>query len=342
VAREVLKWECSAPAWRDLRRALVRLELLGQVRRGFFVQDLSGEQYAYPQAVEGLRAAKLRTPEDNGQNVETGTPLSPEPMLTLNVCDPANPFGALFALTDPLGEEVKFLRVPQKYLVVRGGQPVLLYEGKIRLLLDLSPAEAERAVRALMQLVDRPAPVAGYTELPVRDWNGHPIDVSPARHLLLKLGFVSTGNRWRGFVYDGLQVPDPEEVAQAEREMPARFEHAGKEKAPVRYDAGWIVSRSHEDIRDKVRGLIAFLERTLPAECEFVYRPRQLLVRYRGLRCMHPYIQRKQIYLQITHKGWTRGIPIGPDTDLEGREFRTEFEERFARTREQIDALLDS
>jgi len=28
------------------------MELLGKVRRGFFVQELAGEQYAYPEAIE--------------------------------------------------------------------------------------------------------------------------------------------------------------------------------------------------------------------------------------------------------------------------------------------------
>ena len=124
--------------------------------------------------------------------------------------------------------------------------------------------------------------------------------------------------------------------------MPDRFDHYGKEEAPVAYDAEWIVSRSHADIRDKVHELIAFLERTLPPQCEIVYRPRQFQVRYRGFRCMNPYIQRKQIYLQITHKGWARGIQIQPDTDLESPQFMKQYQSRFDKTRQQIDTLIES
>jgi hypothetical protein len=183
--------------------------------------------------------------------------------------------------------------------------------------------------------------VAEHGEIHIRDWNGHPTDVSPARHLLLKLGFVQVSDRRKGFVYDGMHAPDQETIARAEREMPELFEHVGKEKAPVEYDAEWIISRSNPQVRSKVRELIGWLRRTLPQECELVFRPRQLLVRYRGLRCVSPYIQQKQIYLQITHKGWTRGILIKPDTDLDAPEFVSQVLERFGQVRGQIDSLLD-
>ena len=57
-------------------------------------------------------------------------------MIALNACDPANPFGSLFPATTQGGEEIKFLRVPQKYLVLQAGRPLLLYEGRIKLLVD--------------------------------------------------------------------------------------------------------------------------------------------------------------------------------------------------------------
>jgi hypothetical protein len=250
-------------------------------------------------------------------------------------------------MTTQSGAEFKSLRVPQKYLVLQYGEPLLLYEGRIRLLVDLSCERAEQALRALVQLVsgspraDHPQQ-AKLPELSIRDWNGHPTDVSPARHLLTTLGFVQVANRWKGYVYDGLHAPSAESVAQAKAALSAHFWHEGKETAPVAYDAEWIISRSHADIREKVRELIAFLNRALPAQCEIVYQPRGFQVRYRGFRCMNPYVQRKQIWLQITHKGWTRGIAIQPDTDLSSPQFAAQVEQRFARTRQQIDALIES
>ena len=344
VCRESLKGEVSAPGWRDLRRALVRLELLGKVRRGFFVQELSGEQYAYPEAVDALRATKLRHPDGDAAESEEqaeGRLAPDEPMVLVNACDPASPFAGLFPVTNEVGEAVKFPRTSTRYLVIQAGQPILLYHTReVVLLADLPKERAEKAVRALMQLVDRPAAVTNHKEINVLDWNGHPVDVSPVRHLLTKLGFVRGRSRWKGLVYDGVHRADDQAVGEAEQEIADVFERAGKEKAPVEYDAEWIISRSDRGIRAKVRGLIELLGRILPEGCELVYGPRSFLVRYKGFRCMSPYVQQRHIWLQITHKGWSRGIRVTPETDLEDSGFVSDVLDRFERTRQQIDALL--
>ena len=88
-------------------------------------------------------------------------------MTVLNACDPANPYGTLFALTTQSGDDFKFLRVPQKYLVLQYGEPLLLYEGRIRLLVDLSCERAEQALQALIQLVDG-SPQTGSNPQPAR------------------------------------------------------------------------------------------------------------------------------------------------------------------------------
>ena len=341
VCRESLKWEVSAPPWKDLRRALVKLELLGKVRRGFFVQELSGEQYAYPEAVEALREAKLRHPDADGDGDYTHSQ-SDEPMILLDACDPANPFTAFLPVTDEAGETVRFARNPHKYMVLQAGQPVLLYQGSVTLLVDLSKERAEKAIRALMQIVDNPAKVETYKEIHIRDWNGHPIDVSPAQHLLAKLGFVKAGTSRKGFSYDGLYSPDEGTIAKAEEEMPHLFEHAGKEKAPVEYNAEWIISRSPRNLQYNVRKLINLLRKTLPKECEFVYHPRNFNVLYRGVRCINPRVGQKLMWLQITHRGWKPPIHITPDTDLSASEFMSEFLRRFEKTRQEIDSQLDT
>jgi len=345
VSRESLKWEVSAPQWKALRRALVKLELLGKVRRGFFVQELSGEQYAYPEAVEALHEAKLRHPDING---DVGSSVKPaytdEPMILLNVYDPANPFGSMFPTTNEVGEALKFMKTPHKYMVLQAGQPICLYEyqGSITTLVDISKERAEKAIKTLMQIIDNPAKVETYKEISIRDWNGHPIDVSPARHLLAKLGFVESGSMRKGLVYEGTYEPDEETVAKAEKEMPELFERAGKEEAPVEYDAEWTISRSPGGIQHEVRELIDLLKKILPEECEFVYHPRNFNVRYRGVGCIHPHIQQKQIWLRITHAGWTRGILINADTNLNAPEFVSEVLERFEKTRQQIDSKLET
>jgi hypothetical protein len=258
--------------------------------------------------------------------------------------DPANPHGFLFPLLDDVGNKVKLMKTPTKYLILQAGRPVILFEGRVRVLADLSRETTETAVRLLMDLYDRRLPFDSRKEIPIRSWNSHPIDVSPARHLLFSLGFSLVDNRWRGCVYAGLP-PHPEALAESGPQIPERFEHTGKEEAPVVYDANWILSRSEEAIRPKLRELIAWFDAWLPPECEPVYHAHygwDYMIRYRGMRCINPHIQRKKINLHITHRGWVRPVEIWPDTDLDAPDFRTKVFEQFERSKAAIDELLDA
>ncbi len=303
-----------APAWRVIRRALIRRELLGKVRRGFFVQGLSGEQYAMPEAVDALRDAKLRRMGEGGGE---------EPMLLVTWADPANPFGAHFPVVNEAGEEIT--KRPGN-MVVRGGQPVVL--GGARLMVDMSRQEAERAVRAM----------TGRGEVRIANWNGHPIDVSPARHLLVKLGFAQDK---KGYFFDGTHSPDAAALQVAGAEMPELFEREGKEEAPVHYDAEWIISRSHPKAQGLARKLIEFLGRALPDEYEFAYGPRRFMVLYRGVGIITPRIGQKQLWLHMFRRGWSPGMPIDAKTDFDSDEFLAEVMARLAKARALIDAELD-
>src|SRR5206468_3987366 len=75
VARDWWRRERPPIAWRSIYRQLRRMELRGEVRRGYFVRGLAGAQFAPPAAVEELRGA-----------AEQG---SPEPVVLL-ASDPAN------------------------------------------------------------------------------------------------------------------------------------------------------------------------------------------------------------------------------------------------------------
>jgi ATP-dependent Lhr-like helicase len=62
VFRKTLAREKQPMPWRDLVRALRTLEARGEVRGGRFVAGFDGEQYALPEAVSLLRAARRRGP----------------------------------------------------------------------------------------------------------------------------------------------------------------------------------------------------------------------------------------------------------------------------------------
>jgi ATP-dependent Lhr-like helicase len=60
VFRDLLARESCLPPWREVLLALRRMEARGEIRGGRFVNGFVGEQFAAPEAVEGLRA--LREP----------------------------------------------------------------------------------------------------------------------------------------------------------------------------------------------------------------------------------------------------------------------------------------
>jgi ATP-dependent Lhr-like helicase len=60
VFRDLLALESNIPRWGKLLRMLRRLEDRGEVRGGRFVSGFGGEQFALPEVLESLRAARDR------------------------------------------------------------------------------------------------------------------------------------------------------------------------------------------------------------------------------------------------------------------------------------------
>jgi ATP-dependent Lhr-like helicase len=75
LAREWWRNENPPLSWSEIYPVLERMEWRGELRRGHFVEGLAGMQFCLPEAVE-----KLRSAAGGGA-------------VTLNACDPANPFG---------------------------------------------------------------------------------------------------------------------------------------------------------------------------------------------------------------------------------------------------------
>ncbi|MGZ3498887.1 MAG: DEAD/DEAH box helicase [Vulcanimicrobiaceae bacterium] len=70
VFRDMVARESLAPKWRELLAALRRMEARGEIRGGRFVAGFVGEQFALPDAIEALRAARRNG--DDAEVVEVG------------------------------------------------------------------------------------------------------------------------------------------------------------------------------------------------------------------------------------------------------------------------------
>jgi ATP-dependent Lhr-like helicase len=86
VFRELLARESNLPPWRDLLAALRALEARGEIRGGRFVTGFAGEQFALPEAVEGLRAA--RSP--NRLSTQIVRVAATDPLNLVGITSPGN------------------------------------------------------------------------------------------------------------------------------------------------------------------------------------------------------------------------------------------------------------
>jgi ATP-dependent Lhr-like helicase len=182
AARELALLDPWMPAWRLLHEVLSRMELSGEVRRGYFVEGLSGAQFALPEAMEPLR--NLHLPSTANQ-----------PAVLLHSLDPANLYGSAAPFDIPLldGGTRSFVRRAGNWLVVRAGRPVLLIEGQGKRLTALASASAADKVAAVARLpaiLDGDRSSASRHKLEVEEWNGQPVTATEGRELLEAAGFV--------------------------------------------------------------------------------------------------------------------------------------------------------
>jgi ATP-dependent Lhr-like helicase len=136
VSREIWRREKPAIAWRPIYHELKRLEFRGEVRRGYFVQGLSGAQFARAEAVEMLRAK----PE----------PADAEPIV-MTASDPANVWSL------PLLQEARdaFVRPRSRssLLVTIDGVVVLIAErrgARVTVRPDVPSEQVTAAARSLV------------------------------------------------------------------------------------------------------------------------------------------------------------------------------------------------
>lgn len=112
VFRDLLARESLVQSWRDLLVQYRRMELQGEIRGGRFVDGFTGEQFALPEAVESLRAARKRN--------ESG-PVSHD--IKLSASDPLNLAGVILP-----GPRVP--AVPSNFVVFRDGVVVRAVLGR--------------------------------------------------------------------------------------------------------------------------------------------------------------------------------------------------------------------
>jgi ATP-dependent Lhr-like helicase len=131
VVRRVLERETALPPWRELLQVFRRLEAQGLIRGGRFVNGLSGEQFALPEALAHLR--KTRRRQERGD------------WVLLSAADPFNLVGILTA-----GARVP--AVASHLIVFKDGWPVACKgAGDVVWLGPVDPADEWQARNILLR-----------------------------------------------------------------------------------------------------------------------------------------------------------------------------------------------
>ena len=174
LARETAAADPWAPPWRELQPLLARAEMRGDLRRGYFVEGMSGVQYAEAETAERLA---------RGATSETAPNF-------LNTLDPANLYGSGAPFDVPLleGGTARLPRNPGNFLALIAGRPVLICESFGKKLTGLASA-TEGEIRASIALVPS---LAGPSRrvLKVESYNAAAPTASPAEPWLADAGFV--------------------------------------------------------------------------------------------------------------------------------------------------------
>jgi ATP-dependent Lhr-like helicase len=176
-------------SWQSVATELQRREMRGEVRRGYFVQGLSGMQFALPAAIDLLREVR-RTGSAQGA------------VYLVNGIDPGNPFGPGIAL--PFGETA-MQRTPGTYIAFHNGSAILLvqnYGGRLWSKEGTSSELVTAALQELVGLTRLPGDMRPVKHIDVEYINGSRAALDPLCEVLQKIGFVRAPNqtlRYEGF-----------------------------------------------------------------------------------------------------------------------------------------------
>lgn len=165
----------SPCAWDELLPALKRLEEWGVLVRGQLIEGVPAMQFTTREIAESLRQP-LPGEEDG--------------LTVLSAADPANPFGLL---ADWPGDgDGGFARKPGNFLVLEDGEWRFWVESNGRRIRSLGPKGEARdeapAAASLQQALASIAARQGLAKIAVEQWNGRPVDETPAAEALRGLG----------------------------------------------------------------------------------------------------------------------------------------------------------
>ena len=169
-------------SWRLIYRELRRLELRGEVRRGYFVRGLAGAQFASAAAVDALRDAAADA--------------SP-PAVTMSATDPANAYALPLTADENDRPAIARPRGRGALLVTMRGRVLMSAEARgrrINVAADTPEEEARAAAESLVAHLSLPFPGGQRRhDLQIENIDGAAATRSPHSAAFVAVGFRRDG-----------------------------------------------------------------------------------------------------------------------------------------------------
>jgi len=131
VFRRLLDRESLSASWYELGRIYRRLEARGEIRGGYFVSGISGEQFALPEAIAQLRAMRKQAPGG--------------PFVILSGADPLN-------LTGILAPTPRVSALASNRILLRDGVTIAALEGGEIIKMEPQNQEMDRLIERALRV----------------------------------------------------------------------------------------------------------------------------------------------------------------------------------------------
>lgn len=174
-------------AWEQAARVLGRLEELGVVARGMFVEEAAGLQFMNRETLAALR--RTFAARNAALDAAPGLPEAAAVSL-VHAADPANLYGTVISWPD--AEGAAFSRKPGNYLLYRRQEWIAWIENSGRKVTTLGrgePVPPQTYIAAIRQLMT----FSGKKKVVVERWNSRPAAATEEGRQLLRLGAERDG-----------------------------------------------------------------------------------------------------------------------------------------------------
>jgi ATP-dependent Lhr-like helicase len=187
LVKEWYRLENGLEPWYKIFQMLKKLEWQGEIVRGYFIEGLSGIQYALPQAVTLLERI-------------VGDDLKPIPAAMLSTMDPAVPFGRNIEwnLLDRNKNKVMVTRSSGNHLFFISGKAVVYMENyatRLTVLDGFNPETLPVLVQHLKNWLLLPSELRPRTRVEIENINNAPASESELASDFIKLGFEQDGKK---------------------------------------------------------------------------------------------------------------------------------------------------